>query len=398
DFGRACAEALGPPRGPLQEALARELLRMTGVPVPSEAWAPATLPVHLRMRFEVLGADGEVLAAGRELQALRSGLAGAVRSGLDAAHWPGLPREAGRRWVFGDIPEQVEASLGGVPTRGFPALTDAGNAVSVRVFGTAAEAEGAHRDGLLRLFLLDLAPQVGALERRVPGLDAMCLAYGTLGPSPWGDPDEGAGEGGGACAELRRDLVRAAAERCLQPDPGVRTEAAYRARRDAGRARLAEVAGEIARQVDEALRLFREAVRRLEALRSPASAGAREDLRLQLGHLLYRGFVRATPEAWLGHLPRYLQAVLRRLDRLGGETARDAARQAEVERLWRPCREALVDLRARGRRDPKLEELRWLLEELRVSLFAQDLKTAVPVSATRLARLWEDLRAPRRPA
>ncbi|MCU0934513.1 MAG: ATP-dependent RNA helicase HrpA [Gammaproteobacteria bacterium] len=398
DFGRACAESLGPPRGPLREALARELLRMTGAPVPPEVWSPAALPAHLQMRFEVLGADGEVLGAGRDLPALREGLAGAVRSGLDAAHWPGLPREAARRWVFGDIPERVEASLGGVPTRGFPALTDGGHAVSVRVFGTAAEAERAHRDGLLRLFLLDLAPQVGALERHLPGLDAMCLAYGTLGPSPWGGAEDGPGEAGGVCAELRRDLLRAAAERCLQPEPGVRTEAAYRARRDAGRARLAEVAGQIARQVDEALRLFREAARRLDALRSPASAGAREDLRQQLGHLLYRGFVRATPEGRLAHLPRYLQAVLRRLDRVGSESGRDAARQAEVERLWGPCREALVELRARGLGDPSLEELRWLLEELRVSLFAQDLKTAVPVSATRLARLWEDLRGPRRPA
>ncbi len=392
DFARACAEALGPPRGSLREALARELLRMTGVPVPAEAWSQAPLPAHLTMRFEVLGAGGELLATGRDLRALRGQLVEVVHAGLDAAHWPGLSRESGRRWVFGDIPEQVEAIIGGVPVRGFPALTDGGNAVSIRVFGTAAEAEAAHREGLLKLVLLDLAPQLGALERRLPGLDAMCLAYGTLGPSPWGETRGLAPEAVGACAELRRDLLRAVAERCLAPDTGVRSEPAYRARREAGRGRLAEVATQLAEQVDEALRLYREAARRLEALGSPASAGAREDIRQQLAHLMYRGFVRDTPERWLAHLPRYLRAVLRRLDRLGGEAGRDAARQAEVERLWRPCREALSGLRARGGRDPKLEELRWLLEELRVSLFAQELKTAVPVSATRLARLWEDLR------
>ena len=398
DFARACAEALGPPRGSLHEALGRELLRMTGVPVPPGAWSQVELPAHLRMRFEVLDPGGEVLASGRDLGRLQAELAEAVLSGLDAAHWPGLPRESGRHWVFGDLPEQVEAVLGGVPVVGYPALWDGATGVSVRVFGSLAEARAVHREGLLRLFLLDLAPQLGAMERRLPRMDTLCLAYGTLGPSPWGAPQGQGEEGGGPCAELRRHVLRVVVERCFLPDASVRSESAYRMRREGGRARMQEVATRVVQQVGETLGLYREAAGRLEALASPALMPAREDLRQQLRHLVYRGFVRDTPERWLEHLPRYLKAVLTRLARLPGEVGRDAGRQAVVDGLWGPCREALVELRARRGHDPALEELRWLLEELRVSLFAQEMRTAVPVSPTRLARLWDDLRQRAAPA
>ena len=371
---------------------------MTGVPVPPGAWSQVELPAHLRMRFEVLDTRGEVLASGRDLELLQAELAEAVLSGLDAAQWPGLPREAGRHWVFGDLQERVEAVLGGVPVVGYPALWDGATSVSVRVFGSPTEARAAHREGLLRLFLLDLAPQLRALERRLPGMDTLCLAYGTLAPSPWGTRPGPGEEEGWPCAELRGHVLRVVVERCFLPDAGVRSESAYRTRREAGRARMHEVATRVVEQVGETLRLYREAVGRLQALASPSLRPGCEDVRQQLRHLLYRGFVRDTPERWLEHLPRYLKAVLTRLARLPGEVGRDAARQAEVDRLWGPCRDAVAGLRARRGHDPALEELRWLIEELRVSLFAQEMRTAVPVSPTRLARLWDDLRQRTAPA
>jgi ATP-dependent helicase HrpA len=391
DFARACAEALGPAQGSLVDALGRALERMTGFAVPTDAWDPEALPTHLRMRFEVVDGEGRVLAAGRDLGRLQDSLGETVRERLSAAVWPGLSRARARRWVFGDLPERVESVEAGIPIVGYPALVDDGDAVSVRAFPDPDEAAAAHREGLARLFLLDLTPQLAALERRLPGIETMCLAYSTLPDSPGVNARDGRDA---PCAELRRDLVRASVDRAfLGAGAVIRTEAVYRERRDAGRARLGETVDQVCAQAGDALTLYREVARQLESLGSPGAASARDDIRRQLRHLVYRGFVRQTPADRLPHLPRYLKAILRRLERLPRDPRRDASHQAAVERLWQPCLAAREALRARGRSDPELEELRWLLEELRVSLLAQDLRAAEPVSVARLQRRWEALRA-----
>jgi ATP-dependent helicase HrpA len=489
EFARAAVEALGPPRGAFREALSRELGRMTGVEVPAGAWDPADLAPHLRMRFEVVDTDGRVLAAGRDFPSLQQALQGAVAERLEAAPWPGLVREPARHWAFGDLPERVAARLAGVPVEGYPALADEGEAVRVRVLLTPEEAAFVHRRGLLRLFLLDLRPQLTALRRGLPGLDRACLLYARLPPSPRAGPE--AGEEA-PCAELGRHLVEATVTRCLlEPAAAVRTEAAYRARREAGRPHLVETAGRVLAAVAEALDLRRTVIARLEPTSAGVPAEAAADVRRQLDQLLYRGFVRATPDPWLGHLPRYLRAMTLRLERAGRQPARDLADQRTVERLWQrwealarerpgrlapavPAESPPAPREARGRLGPgpvedapplpreardwrgrgapeeslplpreardwrgrgapekslplpregeragvrgssgpraaelapaspqaaegptdrsaDLEELRWLLEELRVSLFAQGLRTAVPVSAQRIERRLDAL-------
>jgi ATP-dependent helicase HrpA len=387
DFARASAAALTDRSRPLVEALAGALARMTGVEAPPEAWRPETLPPHLAMRFEVLGEDGRVLASGRDLGALQGRLAQACRSALTALRWPGLPEGTLRRWGFGDLPERVVAEIGGVPVTAYPALRDLGEEVVVDVLPTPEEAQAVHARGLRRLFMLDLAPQLRELGRRLPGVDALCLAYATLPPSPWG---EGAVSAGGACAGLARDLLAAVAERCfLGEGAGVRTAVEYHRRRERGRARLAEVAGSLVAQVAEALTLYREVAGRLAGPIPPGCEAGFADVRRQMAHLAYRGFVSETPARWLAELPRYLKAARRRLERLVRDPGRDAREAARVDALWAPWEHAARALRQRGRPLPEgLVEFRWLLEELRVSLFAEGFGTAVRVSASRLEREW----------
>ena len=389
ELARACAEALGSPRGLLGAALSRELERMTGVAVPVEAWRAEALPDHLRMRVEVVDAEGRVLGSGRDLRRLQAGLGEVVRARLETADWPGVPREPARRWAFGEIPERLETVVDGMPTVGYPALWDDGSAVRVRVLQSREEAALAHRAGLLRLFALDLAPQLADLQRRLPGVDRLCLLYATLPPAPWG---AGPASDEPACAELRRHLVEATLRRCfLAPGAAIRTEAEYAARRKAGQAGLASVAGELARLVGEVLGLARELEARLGSSATAEVAPIRADVRRQLGWLVYRGFVEATPERWLPHLPRYLRAALHRLERASRDPARDQRGRQALERLRADCEAALRAHGVPGRWPVGLEELRWLLEELRVSLFAQGLKTAVPVSVQRLERRWAEL-------
>jgi ATP-dependent helicase HrpA len=389
DFARACAESMAPPGGSLLAGLGRELTRMTGVEVPPGAWEPGALPTHLRMRFEVIDEGGRVLEAGRDLARLQGALREAVRARLEAGAWPGLRREPAREWAFGDLPERVEGLVEGVPVSGYPALTDEGEAVRLRVLASPEEARLAHRRGLRRLLLLDLAPQIATVQRRLPGIERACLLYSRLPPSPLGPPPE---QAAAPCAELRAELAETAVDRCLLgPGPEARTEQDYRARREAGRVRLAECMDRLAVGTLEVLALHREAT--VAAEQGSGHPAAQDEVRRQLAHLVYRGFLRDTPERWFPHLARYLKAVLRRLERLPIEPVRDRRHQQAIERLSVPWQAAVTAAGGLAGAPPELEEFRWLIEELRVSLYAQELRTALPVSEQRLERRWREVQA-----
>jgi ATP-dependent helicase HrpA len=393
DFARDCVEALPGAVGDLLDALGGELRRRTRVEVPRASWHLDRVPEHLRMRFEVVDATGWVLAASRDLGGLRRRLARECREAVEAGGWPGLPEGPRRRWDLGDLPGRVEAVQGGVAVTGYPALRDRGDAVVVAVLPTRGEADRVHRAGVRRLFALDLAPQLAQVERSLPRLDTLCLAYSTLPDAPSATAE--AEPRRPPCKELREDLVAAAIDRCFLPEGTVpRTEAQYRERREAGRADLAGTLAEVHARVGEVLHLHRETRARLAGRVPPGCEEGFADVGRQVDRLVYRGFVVETPARWLGELPRYLRAALERLGRMGREPQRDARDQGEVARLWDEWLALSGQGRARRSGLPvEAEELRWVIEELRVSLFGRGLKTLLPVSVPRLQRQLADLRA-----
>ena len=375
EFARACLPAcLDDPR-PLTEVLAERLAEMTGVRVPPEAWDEDRLPPHLRMRIEVLDEGGRPLAAGRDLEALKSGHGERARASFrERAGGEGECR--GRRdWDFGALPESVQVMRDGQALVAYPAVVDEGETVGVRWFDTAAEAARAHRAGVRRLLLLALGARARDLARQLPGLQTLCLHFAPLGE----------------CAALQADILAAACEEVfLQVAPPPRDPRAFRALLDAGRGRLAESARALAELAGGVLARHHALAQALE--RAPADVAAAMEAHLQ--RLVYPGFLLATPPRWRPRLPVYLEAAGRRLERLALDPARDARRAAELEPHWRRWRERDEALRAAGRQDPALETYRWLLEEYRVSLFAQELKTCVPVSPKRLERAWSEAGAP----
>jgi ATP-dependent helicase HrpA len=397
-------------QGSLVEALLKAVRERTQLSVQRADFKAEQLSPHLFMNFVVVDEHGRQLGMGRDLAALKSqwgpqarsafqalaGLkrpadaaregvaseqAGSGRAGasgmqaeVGAAHSP-PPADAVRHtsWTFGELPELLEVRRGGQNLVGFPALVDRGDAVVVEVFDEPVIAAQRHRLGLRRLFALQLREPLKFLEKNIPGLPAMATQFMALG----------------TLEELREQIVDVALERAFLADPLPVDERSFKVRLDEGRARLNLIAQEVARQAGAILTEHAAAARKLRDSK-PAKEVA-EDVSAQLQRLVGRRFLVDTPWIQLQHLPRYLRAVVLRLDKLRADPARDLARLAEL----RPLEQRWVRRQAelRGAAHARLGEYRWLLEELRVSLFAQELRTPQPVSVKRLDKVWEQIDA-----
>jgi ATP-dependent helicase HrpA len=371
DFAHAFAEAEPPRDEPLADALAAYLARVTGVAVGAGDFAPAELPAHLSMNFRIRDDAARTLAESRDLAAIQREWTGAARVAFSRRADVELTREHVETFDFDEIPDRV-ISPGGLTA--FPALVDLGESVALRVFERRDEALAAHRAGVERLLRQALADRIKHARRQLPLKNALMLKWAPLG----------------SAEALRADLVEGAlGELIAARTLDARTREAFEHLREDVARVLFATAMERLSIVEEIIASYAE----LKPLMEPPLIGfARanyDDLADQLGELLRPGFVRDTSLARLRHFPRYLRAMKLRAERLRQDPARDQARMIGVQLYWREY----LKLRATRGEDASLEELRWLIEELRVSTFAQELRTAQAVSPKRLAKLVEGLRA-----
>ena len=407
------AELLGTPEafghGSLTEALLKLVREATSLDVKRTDFKLDMLPAHLFMNFRVVDEHGRQRGMGRHLAALKAELGGEARGAFQAlAALKGAlpsadagatqesgsnqaPGQSGRApaatktvvtdapsadtrhtgWDFGELPELMEIRQKGQVLVGFPALIDAGDAVTIEVFDEPGLAAARHRQGLRRLFALQIRDALKYLEKNVPELQKMAVAYMPLGTAE----------------ELRQQIIDVALERAFLVEPLPTRADEFRQRVDEGRARLTLITGEVARLAGAILAEYATAARKIKDTRGAPEAT--RDAAEQLQRLMPRDFIAATPWPALQHYARYLKGITLRLDKLRADPARDAQRMAEVraqdQRYWR-----LVAAR-KGQPDTRMQELRWLLEELRVSFFAQELRTPQPVSIKRLDKVWGQL-------
>ena len=283
-------------------------------------------------------------------------------------------------WTFGELPELMEISKGGQTLIGFPALVDMGDAVSIEVFDEPDVAASKNRAGLRRLFALQIKDALKYLEKNIPDVQKMAVAYMLVGRSP-------DGTGGGTADELKTQIIDVALDRAFLLDPLPNDEATFKRRIEEGRGRLTLIANEVARLAGAILLEFGAATRKIKDTKNAPDATA--DCTQQLQRLMPKNFMAATPWLQLQHCARYLKAVTLRLDKYRADPARDALRMAEIkpqeQRYWRLVAER------KGAQDARMLEFRWLLEELRVSFFAQELRTPQPVSIKRLEKAWGQL-------
>jgi ATP-dependent helicase HrpA len=392
--------------GGLTEALLRIVRDATSLDVKRTDFKLDMVPAHLFMNFRVVDEHGRQLAMGRNLGALKAELGAQARGAFQALAGlkvagapppsptgggrgggasavvvherppPNLPPEAGGEkrhtaWTFGELPELMEIRKGGTSLIGFPALVDQADAVTIEVFDEPAVAAAKHRAGLRRLFALQLKDALKYLEKNIPELQKMAVAFMPLGTQE----------------ELREQILEVALDRAFLLDPLPADQAAFKRRLDEGRGRLTLIANEVARLAGTILQEYGAATRKIKDTRNHPEANA--DTLQQLQRLVPKRFLAATPWPALQHFPRYLKAIVLRLDKLRADPARDAAKLADVrpqeQRYWRLVAER------KGAVDDRMQELRWLLEELRVSLFAQELRTPQPVSVKRLEKVWSQL-------
>jgi ATP-dependent helicase HrpA len=429
DYAAGFVDRASGPRfgaGGLLEALIADIREQTQVAMKQSDFKLETLLPHLFMNFKVIDEHGRQLAMGRNLAQLRSELGGQAQqhfqriaasaagvalggtSGAPAAA-AGDPRGTSRdaagataargaargqggaapqsaasgdtpatalyenltTWNFGKLPELLEIRRGGQTLFGYPALVDRGTHGDVEVFDSPDEAARIHRAGLRRLFALQLREPIKYLEKNLPGLREMAMQF-----MPRGTQEE-----------LRDQLIDTALDRACLQDPLPADDASFHARRDEGRSRLTLLAQEIARLVGQILGEYAAVTKKLAQAKSFATAYA--DMQGQLDALIGKRFVVDTPYAQLAHFPRYLKGIALRIDKLKADPARDARQFAEFAPLLQHYQRALAQ--RGGVMDPRLAEFRWMLEELRISLFAQELRTPMPVSVKRLYKVWESM-------
>jgi ATP-dependent helicase HrpA len=329
------------------------------------------VPDHLRITFSVDDDRGRPLATGKDLEALKAGLAGHVQRRMSRAG-SAIERKGLRRWDFGDLPETFETRSGGQTVHGYPALVDRGDAVDLVVLPGERQARAATALGVRRLLLLNTSPPWKRVLARLTNAQKLALGNNPHGSVP----------------ALLEDCLACAVDAVVaERSPGtVRDEETFTEVLAAVRTHVATRVLGVVDEVEPVLTLARQVEQQLAGLRAPAVAAMAADLRAQLASLVYPGFVADTGVDRLPHLRRYLRGMLQRIEKAPGALARDAQSQETVDRVEEAYADLLDSLAPVDRGSAPVRDVGWMIEELRVSLFANGLGTAQPVSEKRIRR------------
>ncbi|MFE9691774.1 ATP-dependent RNA helicase HrpA [Micromonospora sp. NPDC005806] len=374
DFARAALAAITPGEEPLLDALTRQLRRMTGVTVPPEAWDPTKLPPHLRVTFRVRGEDEKPVAEGKDLPALQRQLRQEVRQVVAAAA-PDVARTGLTEWSIGTLPRTIEQVRAGYAVTAYPALVDEGATVGVKVFDSPAEQEAAHWAGTRRLLRLTVPSPAKFLQGRLSNEAKLALSRNPHG----------------GVQALIEDAAGAAIDRLMADAGGPAWDAeGFAALRDKVRADLIDTVVEVMNRVRQVLAAGYAVEQRLGATKNLAVVAALADIRNQLGGLVHKGFITEAGYARLPDLLRYLTAIERRLDRLPGNPQRDKQQQDRIAVVQREYQDMVAALPPAKRQSAAVRQVRWMIEELRVNVFAQALGTPYPVSEQRIYRAMDD--------
>jgi ATP-dependent helicase HrpA len=357
---------------PVREAVLAYVSKLAGERLASDVWSKDDLPPHLEMNIRVIDDAKRELAMGRSLPELRKSLGQAAQLTI-ANTQSGLERSGINAWDFGELPEKIAVKRGTQTITAYPALVDEGEGCAIQLFDTPEKAEAAMRGGVKRLLSFELREQLKQLDRGLPGFNQLALKLQAVV-----SPDQ-----------LRADMLAAITDRAFIADDALpRKPKEFEEQKKRARTRLPAVADGLVRHAQAIADANHELMAKIAA--SGALGRVTQEAKAQRDRLLARGFLSNTPWAQLGHLPRYLRGYALRLEKYRQNPERDGKHSGTVAGLWNQHEARAEADRAAERHDPKLEEFRWLIEELRVSLFAQELKTPFPVSVKRLQKFRED--------
>jgi ATP-dependent helicase HrpA len=361
--------------GALLPTLAEYIQRKTSLKLSESDFDLTVIPEHLRMNFSVVDEKGRELGMGRDWHALKKQLGSAAQLTF-RSNSPSIEKTGLKQWDFGDLPETLTFTKDGHQLTGYPALEDQSDSAAVKLFDTAVEASVNHRKGVCRLMRFELKEQMKQLEKGLPNFNQYALLLRNII-----SPDE-----------LREDMLTAIADRAfIGEDDLPRTNDGFMKLKQRARARLPAVTDAITRQALAIANEYQALVQ--QQAKMPATVNRlKRDCEQQIGLLVYKGCFTQTPWEYLQHVPRYLKALRLRIEKQPSNADRDGKHAASVGLIWQRWQDKVNALQAAHQPVPvALAEYRWLIEELRVSLFAQELRTPFPVSTKRLDKVWSEI-------
>jgi ATP-dependent helicase HrpA len=370
--------------GDVNAAVAAALTKLSGERIDASEIREDDLPPHLRISVKLLGANGKTLGVSRDLNQLRTQLgakASASFSAIDHSQWN---RDGLTDWDFDTLPPSVDLEHGGLSLKGYPSLVDCGENVSLRLADSVERAAWETHFGLRRLFVIAASKELTKQVKHLPDLGKWQMLTATL-------PDKG---------KLSQQLIELIAERAIanrmekSTHPTPRTKSQFQDLVRSAKLQIPAAVQEVIQLIGPLLAAYTTARQAIAGCRLPFAQAAVADCQEQLARLTESGFLTKTAWDWLQQFPRYFQGIAVRLKKISAAgQARDQRAMSDIEPRWRKLIARLDTTKTTGRHDPELESCRWMLEELRVSQFAQELRTAITISPQRWDKQWEQLRS-----
>lgn len=373
NFADACFDALNPGENNLTHAMSAHLRKMSGIEIPYDAWQAQNLPEYLFMNYRVLASDGKILDESRDLAALQQKYSEYADTGQASSAGHEIEQDNVDASILDSLPEFIDIDNHGIVIRAYPVLVPDGQQVNVRLSHAIDEARELHHSGLRQLFINALSQQVRFLKSSMKDIQSLCIQYAPVGN----------------CEQLKRQVIERIIDSLFTRHHPT-SALAFQQLLDQHRADMDQALNTLLSRLKDILGIFHSLQKQLK--NPPLHwLDAMTDIQDQLNHLLERDFISRIDDEHFHELPRYLRGIEKRLEKIQNNPDRDRKARLEMTSLWSDYKKRAALLEKNRRVSPQLEEYRWLLEEYRISLFAQEIKTRVPVSAKRLKKAWADI-------
>lgn len=385
NFAEACLQAIEPSDTALCTAVANHLKKMTGVQIPYDAWNMQAINQHLMMNFRVVDKDGSVIEEGRDLQSIKDSMAGQEGGVSEIYHEKSQGLDAGPASdeacnqddvgaeALDEMDESIEINLQGVKIKAYPALVRQGKQVNLRALESKDAAASETFFALRQLIINALPEQVRDLKKSIPDIQHLCLKYADFG----------------RCEDLKLDIINKTIDDVFLYDD-IDSEDEFNLRLEKGRSELHEKVKQWSMLLTDILDEYR-AIKKIMKKPSLSQLDTVSDIQGQLNYLFPKKFIAMVDREWLQQYPRYLIAINKRFDKSKSNATRDRQSRIGFSRLWDEYLKRKESLAKQHIESEQLDHYRWMLEEYRVSLFAQELKTRFPVSEKRLKAYWNEL-------
>lgn len=371
DYAKRCAEVIDPSHRPLVEVVGETLFRLTGNKIPDEALRQVKIPEHLQIRFEVIDENNKLIKSGRVLEELKKSIQQRTQETFESLSSNTIERENITTWDFAELPKTYQLETAGLTVKSWPALQDNGDSVAIKLFDSEKKATLAHAKGLLRLFILNTAREIRQAKKNLPDIQKLCLYYNATGK----------------CDELTTSILSNAVRLTfLAAGDNIRQQREFESALK-NRSNVPQYAVDLCHLLSSTLEYSHKVHKALKGKVAFDLLEGLNDIKDHLQHLVYPGFLDELSLQELRQYPRYLKGILNRLDKLKQNAAKDRQFRLEMQPLW-------VEYKSQRKKkgvSKALHEYRWMLEELRVSLFAQHLGTAYPVSVKRLKKIAREI-------